>query len=85
MPTYQPGHIKWNPETGEVALKTVFPEDQGPQLASLSWLIATKSMGSRSVTTDQVESWDDLYTPPEPEPVVPTQVEVIDISPPTGS
>ena len=39
------GHVKHNPETGEVALRTIFPTDQGPQLAAMAWLVATKNMG----------------------------------------
>jgi hypothetical protein len=61
--TYQAGHIKHNPETGEVALRTIFPEDQGQQLANMAWLIGTKNIGARNASAADVADWDDLFTP----------------------
>lgn len=63
------GHIKRNPETGDVAIRTVFPEAT-PQLAGMAWLVATTGVGARHVTSDWVTSWEDLYVPPV-EPVEP--------------
>jgi hypothetical protein len=71
MPTtsYNEGHVKHNPATGEVALRTIFPTDQGAQLAGMAWLVATTNVGARSAKTEEVESddWEDLYVPPAPE------------------
>lgn len=63
---YLAGHVKHNPETGEVALRTIFPEDQGPQMANMAWLIATKNVGARNAPTSEVGSWADVYTPDAP-------------------
>jgi hypothetical protein len=60
---YQTGHIKHNSETGEVALRTIFPEDQGQQLANMAWLVATKNIGARNASAADVADWDDLYEP----------------------
>jgi hypothetical protein len=57
------GHVKRDPETGCVAIRTIFPEDQGPQLANMAWLVATPNQGARHATTAEVEGWDDLYEP----------------------
>lgn len=64
MSDYAEGHVKRNPETGEVALRTIFPENQGPQLASMAWLVSTLNVGARSAKTEDVEGWDDLFPPP---------------------
>ena len=68
MAEYAKGHVKHNPTTDEVALRTIFPEDQGPQLANMAWLIATPNAGARNAPGTEVESWADLYTPPAPAP-----------------
>lgn len=60
---YLAGAIKHNAETDEVALRTIFPEDQGPQMANMAWLIATKNVGARNAPSSEVETWTDLYTP----------------------
>lgn len=67
---YLTGHIKHNAETDEVALRTIFPEDQGPQMANMAWLIATKNVGARNAPTTEVSGWADLYTPPVQVPAV---------------
>lgn len=56
------GHIKRNPESGEVAIRTIFG-DETPQMAAMKWLVATTNFGSRYATDDGVADWDDLYTP----------------------
>jgi hypothetical protein len=60
---YRIGHVKRNSETGEVALRTIFPEDQGQQLAGMAWLISTKNIGARNASAADVADWDDLYEP----------------------
>lgn len=65
MAEYLPGHVKRDPDTGEVAIRTVFPEDDFPNQA---WLVATSNVGARNEPTSDVEGWDDLFTPPPDEP-----------------
>lgn len=60
--TYQPGHVKRNPETQEVALRTTFDEDID-SLAHLAWLVSTLTWGARNARTAEVEAWDDLLVP----------------------
>jgi len=60
--SYTQGHVKRDPATGSVAIRTQF-DDTVEQLAPMAWLIATSNIGARNATTGQVESWDDLYTP----------------------
>ena len=67
MANYLTGHIKHNVETGEVALRTIFPEDQGQQMANMAWLVATKNIGARNAPSTEVAGWADLYEPPAPE------------------
>lgn len=57
---YQPGHVKRNAETQEVALRTTFDEALLPQLA---WVVSTLTWGARNVRTAEVEAWDDLFIP----------------------
>lgn len=61
--TYAPGHLKRNPETGEVALRTIFSEDQGGLMANRTWLLCSPSMGARNAKTVDVESWPTLFDP----------------------
>jgi len=68
-PVYLTGHVKRNAETGEVALRTVFPEDEGQQFANMAWLVATKNIGARNASAADVADWDDLFAPPGPETV----------------
>lgn len=69
---YDAGHIKRNPETGEVAIRTGFDETIS-NLAGLAWLGATIGGGPTHHTTAEVDGWDDLYDPP---PVIPPPIEV---------
>lgn len=67
--TYQEGHVRRNPATREVAVRTTFPDDvSNPMMARLAWLIGTTSMGARNAHTSEVEQpgWVDLFVP-EPE------------------
>ena len=69
---YLEGAIKRDPESGAVAIRTIFPEDQGAQLAGMAWLVATPNVGARHTTSDGVTGWEDLYVPePPPEPELP--------------
>ena len=60
QPTYLPGHVKHDPATKAVAVRTQFPEDVLPDLA---WLVATVNLGARNAKTADVADWDDLHTP----------------------
>lgn len=63
MAEYKAGHAKRNGDTGEVAVRTVFPETD-PQFIAMAWLVATTSVGARNAPTAEVESWEDLFVPP---------------------
>lgn len=60
--TYQLGHVKRDPATSAVAVRTHFDESN-PQLAPMAWLIATVNTGPRTAPTTEVDGWDDIYTP----------------------
>lgn len=64
---YSAGHVKRNPETGAIAVRTVYDETQ-PQLARRAWQISTTNTGGRGVPTSDVEDWDDLFIPEAPTP-----------------
>lgn len=62
---YNTGHVKRNPDNGAVAIRTVFDPEQFPHMV---WLIATTGSGAQNASRsdiENVEAWDDLYTPPE--------------------
>jgi hypothetical protein len=67
MSDYLEGHIKRDPATGSVAIRTYFNEGN-PQLAGMAWLIATSNMGARHCRTADLADWEDLHSPPPPEP-----------------
>ena len=54
-------HIKRNPVTGDVAIRTIFHPDIFPDNV---WLIATSGAGAKNVGADAVADWEDLYVPP---------------------
>lgn len=58
------GHVKRNPTTGDVALRTRFDETV-PELVNLAWLVASTGMGPRTTSSSEVADWDDLYVPTE--------------------
>ena len=62
MNQYTQGHVKHDPETGAVAIRTGFSE-LDPQLAGMAWLVATSNFGARHSATDAVAEWTDLFTP----------------------
>jgi hypothetical protein len=73
------GHVKRDPATNRVALRTQFREDEIPDMA---WLVVTTNFGSKYVPSVLVEGWDDLYVPtlPSADNVQPTSVEYVDNS-----
>lgn len=62
--TYQHGHAKRNPSTGELAYRTTFDETNA-QLAGYAWLVIG-DRGARNASTAEVADWDDLHTPEAP-------------------
>lgn len=66
MTVYRTGHIKRNPETGHVAMRTSFDENE-PLIADKAWLGATQSRGPFFAKTETVEEWEDIYVPPAEE------------------
>lgn len=57
------GHVKRNPETGSVAMRTGLDESV-PELAPLAWAVMNiRPGGARRLTSEQVADWDDLYIP----------------------
>ena len=60
MTVYAAGHVKRDPETNAVAVRTIYPEDAYPDSA---WLVATISAGATSRPASYVDGWDDLFTP----------------------
>ena len=60
--TYTLGHVKRDPATNAVAVRTHFDESN-PQLAPMAWLVATVNVGPRHAPTSEVDGWDDIYTP----------------------
>jgi len=58
------GHIKRNPETGSVAVRTHFDESV-PELAGLAWAVINPGPGPgpRRLTSAEVEGWDDVFAP----------------------
>lgn len=68
---YREGHIKRDPASGAVAIRTtqdeVDPAVAGPFFKEQTWLAATMWNGPKFLGTAIVESWDDLYIPPDPE------------------
>lgn len=67
--TYAQGHVKHNPETGEVAIRTQFPLGENPQQQLMEWWCMSTTNAPRSTWTLEVDGWDDLYVPaPAEEP-----------------
>ena len=62
--TYQINHVKRDPDTGAVAIRTIFP-DEAPT-DSMAWLVASNNIGARNARTIDVDGWPDLYIPEVP-------------------
>lgn len=60
------GHVKRNPDTDEVAVRSIFDEDE-PSLAGQAWLVVSPARGARFAASPEVDGWDDLYTAAAPE------------------
>lgn len=65
MTNYAAGHVKRDPETGTVAVRTGFPDE--PPFTGQAWLTATVRNGAHFRSTADVDGWPDLYEP-EPDP-----------------
>lgn len=63
------GHIKRDPATGAVAIRTIFGEDSS--FGSQDWLVATANRGAVFLRTSDVEAWEDLFVPDPEDPVDP--------------
>lgn len=58
------GDIRYDPETGSVAIRTV--HDDGPSKVlgrPMAWLVATTKRGARFVGSDDVNGWIDIDIP----------------------
>lgn len=60
---YLTGHIKRDPATGAVAIRTMFPQTDA-QFIAMAWLVGTTGTGARNATSAEVSTWEDLYEPP---------------------
>lgn len=58
---YLTGHVKRNPTTGAVAVRTRF--DERPEFERFHWQIASPISGPKTCATDEVEAWEDLFVP----------------------
>lgn len=65
MSVYLQGHIRRNPGTGEVAIRTMFAEVEGSALANLAWIVSSATNGARHTKTSEVEEagWEDFWVP----------------------
>lgn len=59
---YAVGHVKRDPESGEVAVRTIFPVDDYVD-PEMEWLCVAPNTGPRNTSTTTVEEWDDIYVP----------------------
>lgn len=60
---YATGHVKRDPATGNVAVRTVFAEGEGPSMDRMAWIVADPDDGPHHAPSSEVADWDDLYTP----------------------
>jgi len=63
---YLANHVKRDPESGNIAIRTIFNSGDNPQLSRMEWLVASPVTGPHHASITEVEGWDDLYIP-EPE------------------
>lgn len=68
MATYAPGHLKHDPATGTVAVRTKFPDEE--PFTEQAWMVFTSEprVAARPTTYVDGLGLPDAYTPPEPEP-----------------
>lgn len=62
------GHVKRDPASGAVAIRTIFPEDD-LMMAGQAWLVATANRGAIFLRSSEVENWDDVFVPDPTDPV----------------
>lgn len=61
MSDYPQGSIKYDPESGSVAIRTNQPLESGnPIIPSQAWLIATQTSGAHFGSAAVVETWADV-------------------------
>jgi hypothetical protein len=65
--TYYTGHVKRDPVSGAVAIRTIQPEDPDV-ITPQAWLLATTNLGAHTKSTTDVDEWEDLHIAPAPEP-----------------
>lgn len=64
MTDHAPGHVKRDPASGAVALRTNQPvSSSDPLIPSQAWLVTTIASGPRFSGPGLVADWDDLYIP----------------------
>lgn len=63
--TYYTGHVKRDPVSGAVAIRTIQPEDPAA-IVPQAWLLATTNLGAHGKATADVDGWDDIYKAPAP-------------------
>lgn len=65
MTLYYAGHVKREPESGAVALRTPHPEpEEGAEIpfgGHPTWMVISLYAGPIYMRTDAVEAWDDIY------------------------
>lgn len=66
MPDYVEGHVKRDPASGSVAIRTNQPVDAPPGAftKAMGWLAVSTYAGANYVGQEVVEAWDDLFVPP---------------------
>lgn len=58
MDSYPEKSVKWDPETGAVAVRTRFP-DMG-NFTGMAWMVAASAGGARNASTSDVAAWVDI-------------------------
>lgn len=59
--TYTQGHIKRDPASGTVAIRTIWPEEG--DMINQAWLSASAGRGCQFIRSSDVADWDDLFVP----------------------
>ena len=65
MADYLEGHVKRDPVSGTVAIRTNQPVEApaGPFAKAMGWLACSTYAGATYIGQEVVEGWDDLYEP----------------------